>query len=62
MYINYVHYKGGINNLCVVSDEKGRFATSLKGKDAAIKNYKKKYRKDLKNDKRNLQRNERQTQ
>ena len=46
MFITYKNYKGGINNLCVVSDAMGNYATSLKGKDQAIKNYKKKVRKN----------------
>ncbi len=45
MFINYFHYNGGTNNLCVVSDNKGRYASSLKGCDAAIKNFNRKYRK-----------------
>ena len=51
LYIDYVHYKGGTYNLCVVSDNKGRYASSLKGKEAAIKNFKRKYGKDSINDK-----------
>lgn len=42
MYITYKNYKGGINNLIVVSDDKGRFATSLISIEQAIKNYKRK--------------------
>lgn len=44
MFINYVNYKGGINNLCVVFDNKGRTVHSTKGKDQAIKNFKRKYK------------------
>ena len=51
LFIDYVHYKGGTFNLCVVSDNKGRYASSLKGKEAAIKNFKRKYGKDSINDK-----------
>ena len=43
MYINYVNYKGGINNLCVVSDNKGNYARSTKSKEQAIKNFKKRF-------------------
>lgn len=46
MYITYKNYKGSINNLCVFSDVMGNYATRLKGKDQAIKNYKKKVRKN----------------
>ena len=46
MFITYKNYKGGINNLCVVSDVMGNYATSLKGEAQAIKNYKKKVRKN----------------
>lgn len=41
MIINYVNYRGGINNLCVVSDN-GYTARSTKGKDTAIQNLKRK--------------------
>ena len=46
LFINYSHFKGGTYNICVVSDNKGRQASSLKGKEAAIKNYKRQYGKD----------------
>ena len=46
MYITYKNHKGGTNNLCVVFDVMGNYATSLKGKDQAINNYKKKVRKN----------------
>lgn len=42
MFVTYKNYKGGINNLIVVSDNKGRFATSLISIEQAIKNYKRK--------------------
>ena len=42
MFITYKNYKGGINNLCVVFDTMGGYATSLKGEAQAIKNYLKK--------------------
>lgn len=38
MDIWYENYKGGINNLCVVSSD-GVITTSTKGKEAAIKNH-----------------------
>lgn len=44
MYINYINYKGGINNLCIVADNAGRYATSTKGKEQALKNFKRKYK------------------
>lgn len=44
MYINYVNYNGGINNLCTVFDNMGRYASSTKGKEQAIKNFKRKYK------------------
>lgn len=53
-YINYVHYKGGTYNLCIVSDNKGRYASSTKGKEAAIKNFIRKYGKEVKNEVCNL--------
>jgi hypothetical protein len=31
-------------NLCVVADNAGRYATSTKGKEQAIKNFKRKYK------------------
>ena len=38
----YENYKGGVNNLCVAQDSRtGEFATSLKDKEAAIKNLEK---------------------
>ena len=43
LYINYCHYKGGTYNLCVVSDGLGRFAQSTKGKEQAIKNFRRRY-------------------
>ena len=47
MFITYKNYKSGINNLCVVFDVMGNYATSLKkNKAQAIKNYKKKVRKN----------------
>lgn len=42
MYIKYENYKGGINNLIVVFDLEGFSGTSLKSKEQAIKNYKRK--------------------
>jgi len=48
MYINYVNHNGGINNLCVVFDNKGHYARSQKGKETAIKNFKRKYGKERK--------------
>lgn len=39
MFINYYNYKGGINNLIVVSDNKGICGRSIKDKETAIKNY-----------------------
>ena len=42
MYKYYVHYKGGVNNLYVVCDEKGNSATSLKNHATAEKNLKQK--------------------
>lgn len=42
MYITYKNYNGGINNLIIVSDNKGIFATSLISVTQAIKNYKRK--------------------
>lgn len=45
MYINFVNYKGGINNLIVVSDNKGNYATSQKDVKTAVKNYKRKIKK-----------------
>ena len=45
MYINFVNYKGGINNLIVVSDNKGNYATSQKDVKTAIKNYKRRIKK-----------------
>lgn len=46
MYINFVNYKGGINNLIVVSDNNGNFSTSQKDVKTAIKNYKRKIKKN----------------
>ena len=37
MFITYKNYKGGINNLCVVSDVMGNYTTSLKWEAQAIK-------------------------
>lgn len=45
MFVKYENYKGGINNLCVVYDERGFIGTSTKGKEQAIKNYKKQIKK-----------------
>ena len=42
MLIKYVNYKGGVNNLIVVFDAQGVYATSLKSKEQAIKNYNRK--------------------
>lgn len=42
MFIKYENYKGGINNLIVVFDLAGIYATSLKSKEQEIKNYLKK--------------------
>lgn len=39
MFITYQNYKGGINNLCIVFDNKGNAARSTKGKEQAVKNY-----------------------
>ena len=37
IFIRYKNYKGGVNNLCVVTDsETGLIATSTKGKERAI--------------------------
>ena len=44
MYIKYMNYKGGINNLIVVFDLAGVYATSTKSKEQAIKNYRRKKR------------------
>lgn len=44
MIITYHNYKGGINNLCVVFDTKGRHAQSTKGKEQAIRNFIRKYK------------------
>lgn len=41
----YKNYNGGINNLCVVSDANGNYATSLKSKEQAVKNYIRKVKK-----------------
>jgi hypothetical protein len=43
IYINFSHAKGGTYNLCTVSDGLGRFATSLKGQQQALRNYRRKY-------------------
>ena len=43
IYINYSHYKVGIYNLCTVTDGLGRFASSLKGKETALKNFARRY-------------------
>lgn len=51
VYVKYGNYKGGTNNLCVVFDNKCRFATSVKSKEEAIKNFKRKYKEKFKNDK-----------
>ena len=40
LYISYHNYKGGINNLIVVSDKNGNRATSQKDIGQAKKNYK----------------------
>lgn len=42
MYVSFKNYKGGINNLIVISDEKGIYATSLKDVKTALKNYERK--------------------
>lgn len=44
MTVSYRNYKGGINNLIVVSDDKGNTATSTKDLQQAIKNLKRKQR------------------
>lgn len=38
-YTSFENYKGGINNLIVVSDNYGNRGTSLKSPQAAYKNY-----------------------
>lgn len=43
LYVNYSHAKGGTYNLCIVTDGLGRFATSLKGRAQALRNYRRKY-------------------
>ena len=51
MLITYQNYKGGINNLCVVSEDfRGNAFSGIIGKSAidkqhAIKNFKRNYRK-----------------
>lgn len=51
MLITYQNYKGGINNLCVVSEDlRGNTFSGIIGKSAideqhAIKNFKRNYRK-----------------
>ncbi len=44
MFISYQNYKGGINNLVVVESD-GIVTTSLKDKETAIRNHKKKLNK-----------------
>ena len=43
MFIHYQHYKGGTYNLVVVESE-GIVTTSLKDKETAIRNHKRKLR------------------
>ncbi len=43
LYINYSHAKGGTYNLCTVSDGLGRMASSLRGREQALRNYRRKY-------------------
>lgn len=43
LYINYSHAKGGTYNLCIVTDGLGRFASSTKGKEQALKNWRRRY-------------------
>lgn len=50
IFVDYVHYKGGTYNLKVAIDSNGRFATSLKDENTAIKNYKRKYKIVAKNE------------
>ena len=47
MIYNYYNYKGGINNLCVVSERfnGGITGASTKGLETAYKNFKKNYKK-----------------
>lgn len=42
VFVNYINYKGGINNLCIVRDLKGNTARSIKGFKQAIKNLERK--------------------
>jgi hypothetical protein len=46
MFISYQNYKGGINNLVVVESD-GVVTTSLKNKETAIRNHKRKLSKLL---------------
>lgn len=43
LFISYANYSGGINNLIIVEDKNGNFATSKKSKTQAIKNFTRKY-------------------
>lgn len=43
IYTTYSHAKGGTYNLCTVSDGLGRMASSLRGREQAIRNYSQKY-------------------
>ena len=50
MIYDFIHYKGGTNNLCVVSENldpynPGVTAKSTKGLNQAIKNFKRNYKK-----------------
>lgn len=42
MYVSFKNYKGGINNLIVVSNDNGIYATSLKDIKTALRNYERK--------------------
>lgn len=44
LYISYQNYNGGINNLIIVEDVKGNYATSTISKEIAIQNYYRKLR------------------
>ena len=46
LYISYQNYNGGINNLIIVEDTKGNFATSTISKEKAIQNYYRKLRRE----------------
>lgn len=47
--VHYESYKGGVNNLAVAIETKtGRAATSIKGKEAAVRNLKRIIRREAK--------------